>query len=84
MGWLPDGQFTDVHIIRRDVARAKAASEAAPGDEGLAAAYAGQLERRARAIRMIARETESTPRHLAAMFKTTKTAVRAALEAGEE
>lgn len=84
MGWLPEDQIADIHIIRQDLARAKAAAEADPGSAEKMAALAEVLARRARAIRMVARETESTVPHLAGMFRCTKSVVRAALEATEE
>jgi hypothetical protein len=75
--------MAEVHIIRQDYARALAARDAdwSPKNEALLFEVE---ERRARAIRMIAREDDASVRHLSAMFRTSKTAIREALAVEDE
>lgn len=81
MPWIPEQHMADVHIIRQDHARALATFEAHPSPEN-EDAYIAQVDRRARAIRMIAEEDGASVRHLSAMFRTSKTVIREALADG--
>lgn len=78
MTWLKSDQMDQVHRIRQDYAAALQQFEDNPSP-----ANQGQLgevlDRRARAMKMLSRETEVTPRQLAAMFRCSKQAVRQAL-----
>lgn len=74
--------MAEVHIIRQDVARALAAHEILPDNPGLLEELRQQIERRDRAMRSLARDDNASVRHIAAMFRCSKTAVRTAL-AGE-
>jgi hypothetical protein len=81
MARIPEDSMTDVHLIRQDVAQARAAHEEAPGDTALQQAYQEALDRRGRAIRMIREEDRSSVRQLSAMFRVSKTIIRSELEA---
>jgi hypothetical protein len=82
MPWIPEEHMADVHIIRQDYARALAAYDAHPGDYGAVAALNEAGDRRERAMRSLARDDHASVRHIAAMFRCSKTVVRDAL-AGE-
>lgn len=82
MPWLPNEHMGDVHIIRQDVARALAAYGSEPCLETRLAMEA-QLARRGRAIRMIHDEDGASVRHLAMMFRCSKTVIREVLAAKE-
>lgn len=76
--WMSEEQFADIHIIRQDWARALNKYEADPTEQN----KADMLEvkaRRARAIRMVHEEDNESVRHLASMFRCTKSVIREAL-----
>lgn len=70
--WIKKRDMDAVHAIRQGYSQAIAA-----GDD---AALKEATERRARAIRAVHEEDSASVRHLAAMFRCSKTAVREALE----
>lgn len=80
---IPEDHMADVHIIRQDYAKALAAWQAAPSLENVRT-LRGVEGRRERAIRMIHEEDGMSVRHLAAMFRTSKTTIREALEGGAD
>jgi hypothetical protein len=77
---IPEEHMVDVHVIRQDFARALSAYEADPGP-ATSAALEEQRERRARAMRSLHRDDNMGVREISAMFRTSKTATRAALAA---
>jgi len=83
MTWLPEPDMTGLHKIRQEYARARQAHEQAPSPE-TAAAFADVTARRARAIRTVHREDGASVPHLSAMFRCSKTTIRAALEGNQE
>ncbi|QWY81342.1 hypothetical protein SEA_RIZWANA_45 [Arthrobacter phage Rizwana] len=78
MTWLAPEQMDMVYTIRQDFAKAMQQVEEAPSILTING-FAEVTERRARAMRMLTRETEVTPRQLAAMFRCSKQVVRKAL-----
>lgn len=84
MGFIPEAYMADVHIIRQDHAQALAAAEAFPRNHLAQVALEEVRARRARAIRSLHHEDGTSVRHLAAMFRTSKTTIREALAAEED
>ena len=83
MTWLHHHEMADVHILRQDTARARFEYEADQTPEK-AAALAEATGRRNRAIRAIHREDGTSVKHLAGMFKISKSVVRSVLAEEEE
>lgn len=79
MTWLNDEQMGSVHSIRQAYAAALQAAEETKTPAALTALVEATALR-ARAMRMLTRETEVTVRQLAAMFRCSKQAVRRALD----
>jgi hypothetical protein len=80
---LPDDEMVNIYIIRQDYAKALNAYEADPTYDHTAD-LAEVTERRARAMRSLARDDGASVRQLSAMFRCGKTHVREALAAEEE
>jgi hypothetical protein len=78
MAWIPEEHMAEVHTIRQDYAQALAVYESVTTIENRAVLAEAQ-ERRDRAIRMIHEEDGMNVRHLAAMFRCSKTVIRDAL-----
>lgn len=81
MARLPEEHKAAVHTIRQDYAQALKDHEDGPTLETRDALQDVE-SRRARALRMISGEDGLTVRELSALFRCSKTAVRAALAAG--
>lgn len=79
MPWIPEEHMADVHILRQDYARALAAVDENLTEETMQA-LADASARRDRAMRSLHRDDSASVRHLSAMFRCSKTAVREALE----
>ena len=79
---LPAADFDRLHDIRNAFAKARQAHEQAPSME-TARELEDAADRRARAIRMVHEEDGAPVRHLAGMFRCSKTVIRAALAGGE-
>lgn len=84
MPWIPHEHMADVHIIRQDYAAALKYNEEHPGDASGVFSLDEVSERRDRAIRSLHRDDNASVRHLAAMFRCSKTTVRDILAADTE
>lgn len=78
MTWLQQDQMDMVHKIRQAYAAAMQKAEETSSPTAVAA-FTEAAQLRSRAMRLLTRETEVTPRQLAAMFRCSKQAVRKAL-----
>lgn len=81
MPWIPEEHMADVHIIRQDYARALSELDRHPGDYGALAQFEEISERRDRAMRSLHRDDNASVRHIAAIFRCSKTVVRDVLAA---